>query len=280
MGNIKSIIVTGIPRSGTTLICALLNCLDNTICLREPQQHVDWLKNSPSAIEYSNLIVEDFKNIRADLIENRPVYNRVSRNGLPLTNYFPDRDNAIDKRAVVFDLKKVNTSLLTEGFLLATKHNVEYSSVLPELINSKYFKFLCPIRNPISTILSWNTLLTPVSKGNIPMSKYFWSEVNEKTKNISNLLLRQVIVFDMFCKRFYEFRRKINVIKYEDLINNQSLVSNIVKRKQGSKISIKNNNNSKQYDWNLAPELYKLITKHSNYIQYFYDEHELKSIIS
>lgn len=276
----KNIIVTGIPRSGTTLVCALLNSLENTICLREPDTHVQWLRQVSSAAEYTAMIQNDFQCIRKDIKSGQPVLDRSSINGGPLTNYFPKRDTVNERRSVSFEMKAVDTAHLTKDFTLAVKHNVEYTSVLPALIESQQFSFLCPIRNPIGTILSWNTLQTPVSKGAIPMAQYFWPEVDQALKNTDELLHRQVVVFDMFCKRFYEFKNHINIIYYEDLVDNAGVLSSILGQKEKARIEIKSGNNSKQYDWALAQEIHLHIKRYAKYIPYFYSNSALEGFVA
>lgn len=275
-GAAKNIIVTGIPRSGTTLVCALLNGLENTICLREPDAHVQWLRQVPSAKKYAAMIQDDFHCIREGIESGKPVFDRSTKNGEPLTNYFPQRETVNERRSVSFEMRAVDTAHLAKGFTLATKHNVEYTSVLPTLIESQQFSFLCPIRNPISTILSWNTLQTPVSTGTIPMAQYFWPEVNQALKNIDATLHRQVVVYDMFCKRFYELSDHINIIYYEDLLKDTGVLSGIVGRKVKTQIEMKSRNKSKQYNWKLAQEIQILIKKHAQYIPYFYHASELE----
>ena len=273
-----NIIVTGVPRSGTTLVCALLNNLENTICLREPEEHVKWLRDVGSADEYVDRIKNDFQDIRDNIKLGKAIFDRSSVGGEMLTNYFPDRKDVNERRKVSFEMKNVDYQMLKNKFTLATKHNVEYASVLPELIQSKQFLFICPIRNPISTILSWNTLATPVSQGAIPMSRYYWPEVNESIVNVDSLLHRQVIIFDMFCKRFYEYKNDINVVFYEDLLKNQNGLSGIVGRKQQAKIELTNKNKSIQYDWGLAQKIYLLIKRHAKYIHYFYQDSDLRAL--
>ena len=39
----RDLIISGIPRGGTTLTTALIDSLPNAVCLNEPQWHSDWI---------------------------------------------------------------------------------------------------------------------------------------------------------------------------------------------------------------------------------------------
>ena len=61
-------ILTGIPRSGTSLVCRLMNLYDNSLCLNEI-----WYD--------TNKLVGWFFNIRAEALVKGTVPNRFDRNG-------------------------------------------------------------------------------------------------------------------------------------------------------------------------------------------------------
>ena len=56
----ERVLVTGIPRSGTTLVAAMINDLDRSLCLSEPSRHVEWLETSSSRREYADRVIGDF----------------------------------------------------------------------------------------------------------------------------------------------------------------------------------------------------------------------------
>ena len=46
------LLLTGVPRSGTTLAAALLDQLEDTVCLSEPDEHVGLMKQSRDAADF------------------------------------------------------------------------------------------------------------------------------------------------------------------------------------------------------------------------------------
>jgi hypothetical protein len=84
----ERVLVTGIPRSGTTLVTAMINDLDRSLCLSEPSRHVEWLETSSSRREYADRVIEDFDSVHAEIKRNGKVFDRRSAKGTSLTNYF------------------------------------------------------------------------------------------------------------------------------------------------------------------------------------------------
>ena len=46
----NDVVITGLPRGGTTLACELLNAVENTVALDEPMDKTPWI-GKPSAIK-------------------------------------------------------------------------------------------------------------------------------------------------------------------------------------------------------------------------------------
>lgn len=274
------VIVTGIPRSGTTLVAALLDNAENTVCLLEPDEHIRLLAGSTSAQCYVEALTTDFRRTRDRITAGLSVLDRRSANGCILTNYFSQQRPLGERREPRFEMKAIDTRHLQEGFTLAMKHNVEYTSVLPELVASRQFKIICPIRNPIATILSWNTLTTPVARGAIPAAGFFWREVERELETESDLVARQVLIFDSFCRRYFEYRDRISVVAYEHLLGKPELIAGLVERPVRETLQLRDQNRSSLYDWDLAPRIYATILERARHIHHFYPDADLRNVLS
>ena len=77
----ERVLVTGIPRSGTTLVTAMINDLDRSLCLSEPSRHVEWLETSFSRREYADRVIGDFDSVHAEIKRNGKVFDRRSPDG-------------------------------------------------------------------------------------------------------------------------------------------------------------------------------------------------------
>ncbi|MDQ0200819.1 sulfotransferase domain-containing protein [Neobacillus ginsengisoli] len=263
MEKIKNdVIVTGIPRGGTTLTTALFDHLENAICLSEPPWQSIWFKNKKNAQKVTELIVNDYKKIRKNILDHIPVKDFRNKNGSPITNYFNEeinegaRKNVRKKGEFVFKVKD-------ENFLLGMKHNAHYTSILPQLIETDAFSIIAIVRHPIPTILSWKSLNIPVSQGRLPYGETFWKELRDITCSKDKSLLTLVKIYDLFCQRYLTLNHDIHLLKYEEIIRNPLLLEELTGRTYEKKIELTNQNQNKLYNISLADEIKELITLHA-----------------
>lgn len=202
----RNIILTGIPRSGTTLVASLLDREPNSVCLGEPE----WHRPHPSldAKTFAKAIEEDFKDLRHKLLAGIPVKDRRGKNGEVVTNYYSSEKN--------FELVDFTRKGLTPDFTLAVKHNAPYLAVLHELIALGTFEIRAVIRHPLEVLRSWRRLDLPISRGELPNAVSYWPQMQEAVK-ISDLLLRQVAMLDAMFARIRECENKLTLIRYEEL---------------------------------------------------------------
>src|SRR5687768_9935396 len=108
MTMINDIILTGPPRSGTTLACYLLNKTDDTIALHEPMN----LKMFPDAETGVRSTRQFFVDMRKSLLEKGEAISKVSEGKIP-SNPFGDvvksgRESIVKKGPVHFDKQLSN----------------------------------------------------------------------------------------------------------------------------------------------------------------------------
>jgi len=247
----KNLIISGIPRSGTTLVASLINNMNGGICLSEPNNHVKWIAISKNRQDYTDRIEKDFFNIRDRIQRREKIYNRVKKDGSVITNYFNERG----KRRYVLrpiDYKDIfNGELVEEEIILGFKHNAHYTSVLPELVE-RHIGIILIIRNPISTLLSWRRLNLPISKGRLPAGERFWPKLKEISLSSKNLLTKQTKIYNEFCRVYFEYEKLDNVllVKYEDVLKNKDILYDVFKREKIKNINIKDMNNNPNYKLN------------------------------
>src|SRR5882762_5411265 len=116
----NNVVLTGIPRSGTTLTCHLLNKLSNTVALHEPLD----LSRSPQAETPAAMVdtIERFFESMRQSIKSRKVafskhvYGRVPDN--PVANQYSDSG----LRSVIVSRGEISIEKdLTDDFLLVIK---------------------------------------------------------------------------------------------------------------------------------------------------------------
>lgn len=209
----RDILLTGIPRAGTTLAAAMLDALPDTVCLNEPE----WQRPHPAldAQGFARAVAEDFAAQRTRLLAGEPVMDRRAQDGAALTNYYEDGTN--------FVLHPLVRAGLSPDFTLAMKHNGPYLAALPELVALGAFEIRAVIRHPLPVLRSWRRLDLPVSRGALPNATDYWPEMRALTAMPMDLLEKQVRMLDLMFARIGECAVHIRVLRYEDFATGQDV---------------------------------------------------------
>jgi len=196
-------VVTGICRSGTSLLSVLLNKLKNCVCLNEIMYDVMGLPAS-------------FAEVRRRVMINEPLPNKYDKEGNLTT------DTMRFGRDVRNDL---DTTFLSDDARIGSKVNDPYLLSSQILLNYGYHMFIM-IRNPVYTIASWNV---ENSKDSLPDSSL---EANKVMPNnfsprwkwvpfiTDDKISRQAELWNWLAMIVWCLGNKATVIKYEDLVSN------------------------------------------------------------
>lgn len=193
----NTLVITGIPRSGTSLICSLLNNVPDVVAFNEIFYDVYGLPKT-------------LKEVRKKLIAGDPVPNKYGIDGKPAS----DTMDPTEVAHVAQDPK-------SQDVIIATNVNVPY------LVNMRAIKsFGCPViamvRDPIYTVASYSS--TRASK--IPAAQVGPSPlpVHPRWKNIDfkgkDSVERRAEVWNYIAGLILE--NQVPVIHYEHLIEDPS----------------------------------------------------------
>lgn len=132
----NNFIVTGIPRSGTSLLCNLLNRVKNIVCFNEigPFYNVDTL---PSL----------FHHIRSAIKTGSPL-------PVPISKESGEEITDTQDQLYTHELTKIDVDR-DEKFATGSKINVPYLLQIDKILSFR-FKVIMVVRNPAHTIASWN----------------------------------------------------------------------------------------------------------------------------
>lgn len=233
---LSNLIVTGIPRSGTTLTAAIIDGMEDAVCINEPQWQSAWSRQGHDRATYVKRIRDDFGHTRATLLAGGSILTRVSPEGTDVTNFFDQSAPVRKRRPLTF--APMSRPGLQTNFLLAMKHNAHYACVLEELASLPDFAVLAVIRNPVDTLLSWRSLNIPVSSGSMPAAEPFWPEITEARGDTQDVLLVQARIVELFFRRFHALREKIAILRLEDLIDNPQSLNHLLDRRQRKHVPI------------------------------------------
>src|SRR5437016_4669259 len=197
----RNVLITGTPRSGTTLICSLLNKLPDIVALHEPMN------------------VWEFANCRsgdeiAEMVENFCAESRKSlhEEGFAVSKHVGGkvRDNsaAVDragKRSRQTEHGRIEIDKpVSKEFTLAIKHPAAFTALLEPL--SKRFECFAIVRNPLATLASWNSLdWLALRDGRSPIGEKLDVDLARALETKSDAVERQIQILEWFYDRFHRF---------------------------------------------------------------------------
>lgn len=217
----RDIILTGVPRSGTTLSCRLLNDASHVVALFEPMQ-VELLPADAPAAAVAQ-IREFLAQSRSQLLRDGSCWSQHVDGQVP--------DNPVSSRREQ-DGRRIHQAVrgqiriekpLQPDFTLAIKHNAAFTALLPELVKTQDVYGI--IRNPVAVLGSWCSVGLPVSKGRLPAGERLCPRLHAQLLDEPDLLARQLMILDWFFSRFAEHLSAGRISRYEQLVqsNGQSL---------------------------------------------------------
>ncbi|MFL6515477.1 MAG: sulfotransferase domain-containing protein [Chthoniobacterales bacterium] len=274
----RNVLITGTPRSGTTLLCSLLNKLPDTVALHEPMNVWEFPKcaDAPAIADVIERFCADTR--KSLLEEGMAVSKHVG--GLIPDNVAADQVNRSGTRLRHTEHGPVRIDKpLSENFALAIKHPVAFTALLETL--SKRFECVAIVRNPLSMLASWNSLAwLNVRNGHAPIGEKLDAELRQELAGESDVFERQVHILEWFYKRFREFLPEEAILKYEDVIGSGG---NDLKRffpeAAQLKESLVSKNVNKFYDKALMQELGEKLLRRSGVIWDFYEKRDVESLL-
>lgn len=213
----QNIIITGLPRSGTSYFCTLLSQIKNHIVINEPVEISRPLKKR--YIPWG--VPGYYSNIRRDIILGEPILNKQKKGKLiedTATNdvrnlYFPEYSDI--------------------NFTLATKNTIRYITALSRLLTvMPEAKYIALFRNPVDTIASWNNSFLHLKEArpsmiNVLKQNSVWLNIEDKIMlddidKFESRIIRQAMLWNFFAQQLINFRCSIELIKYDSIVTNPS----------------------------------------------------------
>lgn len=274
----RNVILTGIPRSGTTLTCHLLNKLPDTVALHEPLVPLDLIGYpKPNLISF---VVDYFKEQRKQILETATAVSKSFGGQVP-DNPVSGVDSLTGKRIRVLDGRLIHIDKsLSKEFYLAIKQPAFFTAILPDLVASEALNCFAVIRNPLSVLLSWNTVEMPVARGRVPAAEAFDSNLKNHLDSINDVHDRQVFLLDWFFRQYLNYLPTKNTLRYEETIHSGGRSLSVIQAqalnlKEG--LASKNSNNL--YDASLREFLLKkLLQNKSGAFWDFYTEADILAL--
>lgn len=248
----KDIVLAGLPRSGSTLTCHLINKLPDAVALNEPMASRRF-EDLPDNGAICDTISQFLVSMRGSLgqtgtamskhidgvVPDNPVARKIQGEGLR-------KGEAV--------LGKVNFSKsLPADFTLVVKHPSTFAALLPDLM--KRFSTYATIRNPVAVLSSWNSVEMPLRDGHAPKGERMDPELRASLSLIPDRLDRQVHLLCWFFERFSALPAE-RIIRYEDIIESAgSCLRVLAQSAAGLEEPLESRNRNSLYDADLTPIL-------------------------
>ncbi len=210
----SNIAATGVPRSGTTLVCHLLNKLPNTVALHEPMKtrRLAEIERSRAADEVQRF----FDETRASLLRDRAAPSKEADGAVPDNPVGGPAGGAVVRTKRVRRGRIVVDKPLSDDFVLCVKHPAAFTAIL-DLLTPRFRPFAV-VRNPVSVLASWSTVPFPVRHGHAPAAERLDPQLAAGLAAIDDVVDRQIHLLSWFFARYDAVLPRDRVIHYEDVI--------------------------------------------------------------
>ena len=267
----KNIILTGVPRSGTTLTCFLLSKIPDMVALNEPLR----IGNIDSRQKALKKIRRFYNRTRTSLHESSEAMARATEGGISDNNFSSGKDGRrekiVRKRLVKFDKEFSPTCTV------AVKHNALFTILLKEL--KEIYPTYAIIRNPVAVLGSWNSVQVPVASGSVRAADILEPELNSELEKLDSIIERQLFILDWYFRRYMSLNEE-QVIKYEDIIeSNGSILSRIHPGAGDLQEELNSRNKSKVYEYGQHSDLYDALLNSNNACWEFYSKDQARAIL-
>jgi hypothetical protein len=202
-------LLTGLPRSGTTLVCALLNECSDTVALAEPIRfpHGDRQQAVRDIDQFITSAREQA--INANVALTRHIGGKVPDNWANVTSSSELRGSNAERGLI--SLNKP----LSPAFNLIVKEPAGFTA-LSDLLSPRY-PLVAMVRHPLAVLAAWQTVDMPVQRGRMPTAERLSPGLGSLLDSQSDRLSRQVALIGWLLEIYRAFPAE-HILRYEDFV--------------------------------------------------------------
>jgi len=211
----RDLIISGLPRSGTSFVCKLLDGFANVAVVNEPQVLFEGLRYGPQPWTVPLLHAD----LRVRIDAGEAVENKVDSRG-QLTE-----DTAVDERRML-----VQPEVRDRRWVLATKNTLAYMARLEGILRlmPRARVILC-VRHPLDTLASWKSTFAHLADGNpseVPVGgladPFLPAHLRDGLQALAALpdaAVRRAAWWRLLAEELWRWRDRVVILRYEDLVN-------------------------------------------------------------
>ena len=207
------LIITGIPRSGTSYLCNLLHRIENCVVINEPTEIFEPLINQ--AVPWG--IATFYKDIRKEILYGKPIKNKLLEGKVVEDTLTKDEITTYTPRVTIPD------------FILATKNTLTYLARLDAIQRAMpCARLVACVRNPIDTIASWKTSFPhlknadikrfPVGHPDDPCLCGRQQKAAAYIAGISDVSERRAVLWRYLAELILAHSKNLILVQYEELV--------------------------------------------------------------
>jgi len=206
-----TILLTGLPRSGTSLVCACLNTAQDVVALVEPMSippHGDIQRGVSDVLDFA-------ERTRARLLATGVAPSAVADGVIPDNTAEEARADGRLRagRIQVIDVRI--SKPLSPEFRLFIKHPGLFTALASPL--SAVLPLYAVVRHPLAALASWRTVDMPIQNGHWPVAERFAPDLSRRLAAIDDPLERQAALIGWIF-RVYRTLPRDRVLTYESII--------------------------------------------------------------
>jgi hypothetical protein len=210
----NTVLIAGLPRSGTSLACRLLSGLPNVVALNEPME-ISKLAGIGAAAQLS--MVRNFATGCRRSLLRKGIAPSLQVKGKVTADIFSGQVSSGGTREFKATMGTVSVrQKLSADFTLVMKHNLGFAAIMSVL--APEFSCFGIIRNPLSVLASWRTISTPLSRGHAPVAEMIDLKLAAELSKISDETNRQIHILNWLFDNFSKALPEDRIIRYEDVI--------------------------------------------------------------
>jgi hypothetical protein len=213
--NRRNIVLTGLPRSGTTLACYLLNKVADTVALSESYTPKKSVKLQGEQAMGDGL-ERYFRRMRRMIRTQRVAVSKQIGGKIPDNPFGQERDAAGLRRQLASKGEISVNKDLSRNFALVIKAPGLFTTLLPGLVSR--FPCYAIVRNPLAVLASWHSLEEGTRNWQFPLAELYDGELARDLAGEEDGIGRQLRLMSWFYERFYRELPGESIISYEEVV--------------------------------------------------------------
>jgi len=277
----RNIVLTGLPRSGTSLSCSLLDKAPNTIALNAPITPGRFAGLLPDLDAVADGIEQYFRRVRRRIRKEGVAISKHA-GGEIADNAYGQPDAEGRRKSVLQKGKIAVNKELDDDFFLVVKQPGLFTAMLPYLAGRLPCYAL--VRNPLAVMASRNSLGRQVGtfkSGPTSAALRYDEALRRKMANVQRGSPEwQLEMMSWACERFASELPEQNVIRYEDIVSSggKALAAISPAAKEIDE-PLSSRNLSELYDRDMMLRLGEKLLRSEGAYWHFYSREEVEKLL-